>query len=101
MGWHMCSSKQTSWCGELSSILKPPIMQFFSHGMFVYVLEVDKHLTTTYTYIPISIVASIQVNIPKNASTRFTSKRYTFIAETCYLDIVNVIAQFKLAILVS
>ena len=58
-------------------------------------------MTTTYTYIPISIVASIQVNIPKNASTRFTSKRYTFIAETCYLAIVNVIAQFKLAILVS
>ena len=69
--------------------------------MFMYVLEVDKHLTTTYTYIPISIVASIQVNIPKNASTRFTSKRYIFIAENCYLAIVNVIAQFKLAILVS
>ena len=76
-------------------------MQLFSHGKFMYVQEAHKHLTTTYTYKPISIVASIQVNIPKNASTRFTSKRYTFIAETCYLDIVNVIAQFKLAILVS
>ena len=40
----------------------------------MYVLEVDKHLTTTFTYIPISIVASIQVNIPKNASTKIYFK---------------------------